>query len=249
MILPLLFLCLLPEGHVAGKHVDVFGEEAALAPAVARADGVADGFRNWIGAEPIRGAVVILPAGEKATDERKRDRKYLANGAKWVWCWETGKKEPEGMFEHELAHLWLIFHVDGVDRKAPAPYGSLLPDWMDEGFAGQFDTEETRNEFRKALRDRAEREGLIPLETFFGLVHPDVKGEKDPRKRPASRYLFYSQSYGVVAFLGETYGVRGFRHVLETLKRGREISAVLGKEGLPASMEELEVAWKEWACR
>lgn len=210
--------------HVEGKHADVFGEEEAAWAASRDADAAGEKFREVFGASPLRAAIVLTKDGKPAKDA-KADVKYAKNGAKWVWRWEAKRgREPDATMAHELGHLWLIFWADGERPKA-APYGSSLPDWLDEGVA--------------SLLEGADygKGKASPLADLFTWEHPDSRGTGEKAK---DRGLFYAQSASVVRYLDKR-GALG--HVAKTLRSGKKFEDALGCHGLPKTLEEFEAAW------
>lgn len=241
-------LAVLLQVHVAGEHVDVFGEAGAAEKAKGEADAAAARFKELFGVAPLRGAVVLTRDGRPAKD-RKRDLAYTKNGAKWIWRWEPSKgAEPDETMAHELGHLFFVFWIHGTTPPAKKQYGSELPDWLDEGVACLLEGPRAREAYAAEVRRRARAGTTLPLAELFGGLHPISREESDV-PRIEDRWLFYAQSWSVTAFLAEECGAAALRRVVATLRRGKRVQDALGAKGLPDSLEELEKRWKEWAAR
>lgn len=232
------------QAHVAGRFIDVFGESEAAEKAAKEADAAARRFQELFATTPLRGAIVLTRDGHPVKDAKK-DMAYTKNGAKWVWRWEQGKgQEPDETMTHELGHLWLIFWKDGTGLTVPQ-YGSSLPDWLDEGIANLLEGPRAHEAYRSGTRQRVEAGTHMPLTELFTCLHPGSR-EKSDRPKAKDRWLFYAQTYSITAFLAESCGADAFRHVVYTLKDGRKIEDALGHKGLPATLADLEKAWKAW---
>jgi hypothetical protein len=237
---------LLAQAHVAGRHADVFGEEEAARKAAGEAGAAGDRFRELLEVAPVRGAIVLTKDGKPAKD-RQADVAYTRNGARWIWRWEPRRgAEPDETMTHELGHLWLTFWADGLEPPKVKRYGSSLPDWFDEGFASLLEGPKAHAAYAAAMKKRLVAGTAMPLGDLLECLHPDSR-EKSERKKATDRWLFYAQSYSVVAFIAEHLGAVAFRSVATKLKAGRELAAALGSDGLPGTLAEFESAWIDWA--
>jgi len=231
--------------QAAGEFMDVFGEMEAAGKAVKEADAAAARFKEIFGVAPLRGAIVLTTDGKPAKD-RTKDLAYAKNGAKWIWRWEAKKgAEPDETMAHELGHLFLIFWIHGTTPPAPQ-YGSLLPDWLDEGVASLLECAAGHKGYAAEMRKRIAAETHLPLKDLFGCLHPDSR-EKSSKPKAKERWLFYAESWSVTAFLLERYGAKAMRHLVATLKEGKSMDTAMGAQGLPKSVADLETAWKAWA--
>jgi hypothetical protein len=232
--------------RTAGRHVDCFGDETVCARAAADADAAGDRFRDLFGTAPARGAVVLTNGRPDLKDKKSRTRALLRFGARWSWQWErTTGPDPDETMTHELGHLWLIFWADGFGAPAARRYGSSLPDWFDEGVACLLEGPKMQRLYAATLKRRMDGEDAMSLARLFACVHPDSK-EETKKEKAADRWLFYSQSWGVAAFLADGLGPEAFRRVAGELKAGRAFEKALGGKGLPKDLAAFEDAWKAW---
>jgi hypothetical protein len=212
--------------QLAGRHADVFGDEAVAKRASRDADAAGDRFKEIFGVTPLRAAIVVAK-------ERPADASLMKGGAKWIWSWsrKTGD-DPDGDMMHELGHMWFIFWVDGTSRPKAKVYGSSLPDWIDEGVATLFDTEKTRAWYRRSLRSRLD--DAPSLDDFFACVHPDSREKGAEERRAKDRGQFYGQAHSVTAYLLEKGELR---KAIATMRQGRAVAT------------DFEKSWREWAAR
>lgn len=222
------------DGRLAGGSFDVFGpDEAARREHLEQAEAAAGRFERLFGRKAPRGAI-LLGSGDR------KDPRFLRGGARWIWRWDG---EIEGAFAHELGHL-LVGITYGVRRGS---YGSALPDWIDEGFAGLFDPDPQKKAYRRALRQSLEAGGWIPLADLLDSVHPDSR-EKNGKKA-GSRLQWYAQTASLFEFLESACDPGYLR---ESIRHGLEGARVrLSTEGkkVPGSLEILEEEWKTWLLR
>jgi hypothetical protein len=200
-----------------GKSFDVFGPDREAACAVAEAsDRIAAQFRAWFGKSPPRGAI-LLGEGDR------KDPRFLAGGARWTWKWEG----PEGAFPHELAHLLLVLAYGKKDLQ----YGSVLADWIDEGFASQYDPPSQKCAYARTVADAIRQDSWIRFGDLLGSAHPDSKDPAAPKA--GDRLLWYAQTTSVFGFLAASHGPGALRDAAE---RGK----------LPKAAADLEEEWKGW---
>ncbi len=221
MILPVLALALCSASQEAkGRSFDVFGPDRERARRIAReADHVSARFREWFGKEPPRGAI-LLGEGDR------KDRRLLAGGARWTWKWDG----PEGAFLHELAHLLLVMTFG----KKEGRYGSVLPDWIDEGFASQFDPPSQRRAYARVAATAFRRDSWMRFPDLFETVHPDSR--EGDTKKAGDRILWYAQTASVFRFLVSESGPEFFRD-----------AAGIGMDRGLRRAAGLEEDWKSWA--
>jgi len=232
--------------HTAGRHMDLFGDPEVCARAAADADAAGDRFRGLFGTAPVRGALVLTNGRPGLKEAGRSDRAFTRHGARWIWRWErTTAQERDEHMTHELGHLWLIFWADGLDAPPARRYGSSLPDWFDEGFACLLEGPKMQRAYAATVRRRAAEGSVMALADLFACVHPDSK-EETKKEKAADRWLFYSQSWSVAAFLAESLGADAFRRIAATLKAGRPFETALGGKGLPKDLAGFEDAWKAW---
>jgi hypothetical protein len=241
----MLLIVVLCQAHAAGEFVDVFGGRDAAEKAAKEADAAAAQFKALFGVAPMRGAVVLTTEGKPEKD-KTRDLVYAKHGARWIWRWEANKSaEPDETMAHELGHLFLIFWIHGATPPG-LQYGSLLPDWLDEGVASVIESPNGHAAYAAEMCKRIAADSHLPLGEFFNCLHPDSR-EKCKKSRAGDRWLFYAQSYSVTAFVIDRYGAEAIRAIVGALKERKPIETALGTKGLPKTLADLESAWKKWA--
>ena len=233
--------------RTAGRHMDLFGEPGVCAQARADADAAGDRFRELFGTAPLRGALLLTNGRPDLKDVKYRNPALTRHGARWIWRWErTTAAERDEPMTHELGHLWLIFWADGPDARTARRYGSSLPDWFDEGVACLLEGPKMHRAYAATMMRRVGGNSEMSLADLFACVHPDSK-EETTKAKAADRWLFYSQSWSVSAFLADRLGADAFRRVAGALKAGKTFETALGGKGLPRDLADFENAWKEWA--
>lgn len=127
---------------------------------------------------------------------------------------------------HELAHLVL-------GQFGWSCLGGSRPTWLEEGLAtyaqGPAD-EETQADIRRGI----EEDAFLPLRSLNGAF---------PAHDSAAS-LAYSQSYSVVAFLLEAYGVEQLQTLIQVLAQGLSYDESL-EQVYGMNVDGLEVAWRE----
>lgn len=154
---------------------------------------------------------------------------------------------------HEISHVLLAarFFPD-AHGSARAPYGSPLPDWIDEGVAIWAEPEtsrETRIAQARALPP--ERRDLVSILTT---PHPaaanrEVLAIRDGAAIPDDQALwdFYPRSIAALAFLHDTGGRAATSELVRRIIAGAPLPhAVVGLPGLPGELAEIEVAFERW---
>ena len=107
---------------------------------------------------------------------------------------------------HELTHV--------VTKQAGESAFGTLPSWLDEGTAvyGQTDT----GAFRAALQDALNRGEVLSVRSISSYpANPDNVG------------LFYGESWSLVSYLIDTYGVERFAQLYAEIKGGKRIGPAL----------------------
>ena len=235
----LLLLALLQEDVLLpGQAVDVVGsDERNTAEYLREADRVVERYRR-IFDKPVSRGLILADGKQREALIRERMSKH---GAKWYWTW-IEKEGLEGAFGHEMAHLLLVFgYGNGKPRKE---YGSLLPDWIDEGFAGMFDAQRQDAFFRKSIASAVKEGRTIPLETLFRMVHPESAGAAGPRAD--DRLLWYAQTASVFRFLEEVFGDAFIREAAAA-DCSRALGSLARPKGEAArTLGDLDALWKTW---
>ena len=123
---------------------------------------------------------------------------------------------------HEATHLLLDRAVDSPLARVPA--------WLNEGLAMYFESDSYR---REATVARAARDSAL---LRLGAMNT-VPG------RPEDVRQFYAQSWSVVDYMIETYGVQRISRLLAALDDGQRIDrAIADVYGI--SLDELDDAWR-----
>lgn len=188
---------------------------------------------------------------------------------------ESGTPETEVKpLAHEACHVYVGALADQI-AAAPAGrrgYGhSALPDWFDEAAATLCESADARAVRRRQFRASLDRR--IPLREFEGTPHPlrgevwkrfgsdTLVGKVGVQVIPADQIrrllpgtnaeLFYSQALALGEFITEHGGPGVLGSLARALANGRTLDQALlearrSAPGLPATVDELEVAWVHW---
>lgn len=131
---------------------------------------------------------------------------------------------PVEIFQHELAHIVL--------EQALADRGGA-PRWLSEGFS-MYAAAQWTTHGQRTLEEVVLRDNFLPLwllTTSF------------PANEDAAR-IAYAQSFSVVAFLINTYGLYAFQDFIFNLRQGLDVdAAVLHATG--RSLKSVEQEWQE----
>jgi hypothetical protein len=114
--------------------------------------------------------------------------------------------------------------------------GGKCPRWLDEGIAEYEGRTQAPGPVAQ-LADAAQRNALVPW--------AELSGQFSPALPTADVALGYQQSYSIVAYLVERYGMWRIRRLVKAFSGGGEWDAVLKEEYRlkPASLEQ---AWRAW---
>jgi len=241
---------------VKGERVVVFDKDgAALAKAF---DGIAARQEEVFGIK-IRKFALTFVEGRRVLVLPKPDKKILETGARWEIQW--ARDLPRGDYlRHEVAHLLLLEAEVKEDARAKNPYGTALPDWMDEA-AAVLAEESLVAEREATLRSAVQKERLIPLKEFFTMHHPGHDEASGKVKDPSAKNLvFYAQCRGFPKFIEETYGLVVMHQMVKAAQKGDDMNTVLDwmiknrkklknpDGGLPDTIDALDADWRAWAA-
>ncbi|HTL48623.1 MAG TPA: tetratricopeptide repeat protein [Verrucomicrobiae bacterium] len=135
-------------------------------------------------------------------------------------------KELKALTAHEMTHA---FVADISQSRAPA--------WINEGLA-EFEEDKVQKNPLLMFKSAAHGGKLIPMDQL--LSHGGALSLQDP----VAINLFYEQSFQVVSYLINRYGMFRVKQVLEEMAKGKNSDEAL-REVLRISTSRLEQEWKE----
>lgn len=136
------------------------------------------------------------------------------------------QKEIEKIMRHEVTHAFVVEMSRG-----------RCPVWLNEGLAVYEEAKVVPPDlevFKAAVRSRT----LLPLPTLF------EQKRLQPDMDPLEVKLFYDESYQLVRYLVERYGIFQIKKMLQLYGQGKDTFDVM-KEVLKTSPLELEKQWKD----
>lgn len=152
------------------------------------ADNVQAAIDEGEAARSAAGKVMGLPdprfqiAEMDGTSYRWSDQ--TADGA-IVYVWQFRKNDgdprpppPAYLLRHEIGHDLFIRYL--VPSTKPDQYGGDAPDWLDEMAAVAFEGDALRSGRRRSAAKYAREAGLIPLQRFLTMVHPEMESRSIP---------------------------------------------------------------------
>lgn len=132
------------------------------------------------------------------------------------------------LIPHEVTHI--------LFNRRVGDYSVLLPIWLQEGIAMyeedyDYSWEENGATVKRALKDGK----LIPLTQMrdFSFRESDEVG------------LIYAESYTVIKYMVETYGVESFNALIERLSEGKDFDEAL-RDVYGLGLEELDIQWQNY---
>lgn len=135
-------------------------------------------------------------------------------------------QELEKIMRHELTH---VFIVEMSQNRCPA--------WLNEGVA-------VYEEAKLGAPDLKVLRAAVRTNTLFTLFSLLAKETVSNIKDPLEVTLFYQQSYHLVSYLVQRYGMFRVKKMLEIYAQGKDSFEVI-QEILKISPLELEKRWKE----
>lgn len=136
------------------------------------------------------------------------------------------QKEIGKIMRHELTHAFLVEMSRG-----------RCPAWLNEGLAEY-------EEAKVAVPDLRVFHAAVKTDTLFPLVELFSKERIMEITDPLEAQLFYVQSYQLVDYMIERYGMFPVKKMVELSRQGRDSFEVV-QEVLKVSPAELEKRWKE----
>ena len=175
--------------------------------------------------------VVVLLYNEKEFRELSGAPHWssgLYDGKIRLPAYRTGFTETEirKVIRHELTHAF----VGEISR-------GLCPVWLNEGLA-EFEESKAELPDLKVFHAAVRTNTLFPFSDLF------VKARLNEVKDPLEVQLFYEESYQIVRYLIERYGMFQIKKMLELFAQGKDSLEVL-ETVLKLSPLELEKRWKE----
>lgn len=216
---------------------ELFGEPV---PAVTIMVGDRDGYRTGL----TRGKAAVLWPSTEAMRARVGTGARADGHIALQW---------NEVLPHEISHVLLAarFFPD-AHGSGRAPYGSPLPDWIDEGVAIWAEPEASRaTRIAQARALPPERRSLVSILTT---PHPaatdrDVLSIRDGAAIPDDQALweFYPRAIAALSFLHDAGGRDATSELVRRLIAGAPLpDAVEGLPGLPDDLPEIEAAFDRW---
>ena len=134
---------------------------------------------------------------------------------------ETDREQLRRILTHEYAHV--VVHFIAKNN---------CPLWLNEGIA-EYESREWDGGLAEQLRDAAARGSLVPLASLSSAL-------KDYGSARVS--LAYLESFSLVRFIADTYGVHSLRRLLDGLGE-RELAEKVVRDVLFIDMGQLEAEW------
>ncbi len=161
----------------------------------------------WLTEDQMAGMAQDRMASAQMTgdlDPEKRDQ-ALAAARSRASAQRAGGSLGRGTIAHELGHLWLKKHVNGIGESDG--YGSALPDWVDEVAAVLNENPALAAHRRAGLADLIAGEGnkgLYPLSEYLSMPHPLLASEtsREAIREAIARQSEANGGSGVVVLSG-----------------------------------------------
>ena len=228
---------------VAWRYRALFREPPpSIAVRIDTVAGASDTATTWRGV-PLGIVATRRPAAAGAMSREKRNPDALV-------AEDSARARRIGgpMLAATAAQTWLKARTLVTTRSSdsqpggserPSTVGAALPAWMEAGTLRMLGSAGAPD--RAAAELRANRKGIIPLESLFG-----VSWQRAPNDASA---LFIAQSVSVLSFIHERDAALVAR-LADELPRGTPVSHVLATSAtLPHDVGALDAEWRKWLQR
>lgn len=139
----------------------------------------------------------------------------------WRFARGTGDRSippPAYLLPHEIGHDLFVRHL--VPSTKDDQYGGDAPDWLDEMAAIAFEGDELRTVRRRAATRYAREKGLIPLQRFLTMTHPEMEAKSIPASPDGATLAFEAVSDDTPRFYAMA---SAFYDFLRVRTKGRSI--------------------------